>query len=858
MKSAEDAAQATRAMEIAAEALERPLPERTTFLEEACRLDTALRSEVDSLLRFEQPAQGFIARSAAEMYPQAVLASSEIRQAGSISPGRTLGRFQIVSLLGEGGMGEVYLAEDAELGRRVAIKLVKWGGGLEALLRHFEQEKRILAGLNDPHIARLYGAAITDDGRPYLVMEYVEGKALDVYCRERRLSVAERLVLFRKVCAAVSHAHQHLVVHRDLKPVNIRVTPEGEPKLLDFGIAKLLDPAVEGDAGHTITQLGAMTRSYASPEQLRGESVTTATDIFSLGVVLYELLCGRLPFDPKHRDADQAAPRLGTVAFTPAIADERGTTPARLVRQLAGDLDNIVRLALRPEPARRYPSVNQFSDDLRRHLEAQPVTARKETLRYVVAKFITRNRAFTVAASLALLALIGGIAATGWQAHRANVQRRMAERRFEDVRHLADSLMGEIHDSVQDLAGATPTRKLIVSRALEYLDNLSRDADTPALRLDLAAAYRKIGDVQGNPYSSNLGDSAGALASYRKAETLLTSVPDAAVEGTRSARMELGRVERALGDMGQFRGDFAEMMRRYRRSLEIFAQLAREQPSDPAGLDELARAYDTLGDGLARTENGHAEQTTCYAQALAERQKAVDHVPGNVKYRRGLAIAFMKLGRATMKDPAHGVADITRGVEIIKTLAEENPDNAGLRSAYVVMLFQLGAAQTETGDHAGALASFTQVLPIRERLLAADPKETQARYNVAVTHGQLAEALTNTGQPEQALEHGRQAIAGLDALMAADPGNVLYIRNSVLVHRLLAMAHMALAGQDSLDKRTRATHLSEARLACAQARERFEALQAKGGVRPEDADMLDRLAADTAKCDQGLAKLRGE
>ncbi len=858
-----DPGQATRAMEIAAEALERTPPERTAFLEEACRFDAALRNEVDSLLRFEQPALGFIARSAAEMYPQAVLASVDVERAGSVQPGRTLGRFQILSLLGEGGMGEVYLAEDSELHRRVAIKLVKWGGGSEALLRHFEQEKLILAGLNDPHIARLYGAAIADDGRPYLVMEYVEGEPLDIFCRERRLSVADRLVLFRKVCAAVSHAHQHLVVHRDLKPANIRVTPEGEPKLLDFGIAKLLDPATEGDAGHTVTQFGAMTRSYASPEQLRGESVTTATDIYSLGVVLYELLCGCLPFDPKHRNADQTAPRPGSVAPTAAVAGERGTTPARLVRQLAGDLDNIVLLALRPEPARRYPSVSQFSDDLRRHLEAQPVTARKETLRYVAAKFITRNRAFAVAALLALLVLIGGIVATGWQAHRADVQRRLAdaqrrkaEQRFEDVRHLADSLMGEIHDSVQDLAGATPTRKLIVSRALEYLDSLGRDADTPALRLDLATAYRKIGDVQGNPYSSNLGDTDGALASYRKAETLLTRVPEAASGDNRTARVQLGLIERALGDMAQFRGDFAEMTRRYHQSLEIFAQLAREQPSDPVALDELARAYDTLGDGLSRTENGHTEQTTCYTQALDVRQKTAAQFPDNIKYRRGLAIAFMKLGRVTKTDPAHGVADITRGVDMMKALAEEHPDSAGLRSTYIVMLYELGVAQTETGDHAGALASFAQVLPIRERLLAADPKDTQARYNLATAHGQLAEALTNLGQPEQALEHGCQAISGIDALMAADPGNVLYLRNSVLVHRQVAAAHMALAGQDSLDKPTRTAHWSEARLACERARERFETLKSKGGVRPEDADMLDRLATDTAKCDLGLASLK--
>ena len=849
-----------RVMDLYLDACELAPGDQTTFLQDRCGTDDALREEVAALLRARTDEPDFLAEPifcvGAELLADAA--------AGTLRPGDRLGDCVVESLLGIGGMGEVYLARDRVLGRPVAVKLIQRGRGSD-LLRHFRHERQVLAGLNHPHIARLYGGAVTPTGQAYLVMEYVEGEGLDVYCRERCLSVADRLVLFRKVCAAVSHAHQHLVVHRDIKPANIRVTPEGEPKLLDFGIAKLLDPTMEGNDRHTMTQLGAMTRSYASPEQLRGESVTTATDIYTLGVVLYELLCGILPFDPKHRDADQTAPRPGSVAFTTDIARERGTTPARLGRQLAGDLDNIVQLAMRPEPARRYPSVSQFSDDLRRHLEAQPVTARKETLRYVAAKFVTRNRALAVAASLALLALIGGIAATGWQAHRADVQRRLAdaqrlkaERRFEDVRHLADSLMGEIHDSVQDLAGATPTRKLIVSRALEYLDNLSQDADTPALRLDLAAAYRKIGDVQGNPYGSNLGDTDGALASYRKAENLLISPPDAKAGGTETARLELGRTERALGDMAELRGDFAEMTRRYRQSLEIFSHLAREQPSDPTALDELARAYDTLGNGLNRTENGHAEQLACYAQALAGRQKLVVQFPGNVKYRRGLAVAFMKLGRTTLSDPAHGVADITRGAALMKTLAEENPDSAGLQNTYVMMLYYLGVAQADTGDHAGALASFAQVLPIREQLAAADPKNNQARFDVAAAHGQLAEALTATGQPEQALDHARQAVAGMNTLMTADLSNVMYLRNSILTHRQLAAAHMALAAQESLDKPNRVAHWSEARLACERARERFNALKAKGGVRTEDADMLGRLAADTAKCDQGLARLRDQ
>ena len=361
-----DADDSNRLPDLLADALERPPQEWAIFLAGACP-NEALRAEVLSLLGEQEKARTFLEQPAYSLLDAEPFRADQ----NEFAPGDILGDCKVLRMIGEGGMGEVYLAEDTRLERRVAIKLLKRHLN-DALGQRFEHERRVLAGLTHPGIARLYGGR-SRHGLPYLVMEYVEGERLDEYCDKRRLPIAERLRLFRKVCAAVAYAHQNLVIHRDLKPANIRVTPEGEPKLLDFGIAKLLDPEATRDMEQTATLFTAMTPGYASPEQLRGESVTTATDVYSLGVVLYELLTGRRPFRAKGsppRDSvcavsEETAPRPSSVAPEPAAAEARCTTPARLVRQLAGDLDNIVLMAMRHDPARRYPSVSQFSEDIR-------------------------------------------------------------------------------------------------------------------------------------------------------------------------------------------------------------------------------------------------------------------------------------------------------------------------------------------------------------------------------------------------------------------------------------------------------------------------------------------------------------
>ena len=373
-------------------------------------------------------------------------------------------------------------------------------------------------------------------------MELIGGTPIHEYCDCRKLSVKQRLELFLQVCGAVQYAHQNLVVHRDLKPGNILVTSDGIPKLLDFGIVKVLQPveqAASAEAEQTVAALRAMTPEYASPEQLEGRAVTTVSDVYSLGVVLYELLTGSWPYLAESNTPDDIAravkaqtPRRPSNAVggsdtqnrveTKAEKDQdRQESLAHRRRDLAGDLDAIVLKALERDVLRRYSSAEQFAEDIRRFLSGEPVQARLPTLTYRAKKFVCRNAVVVSAAALIAIASVGPVAWIVRAERTATRERIRAEQRFSDVRSLANSLIFDIHDSIKDLPGSTPARKVIVDRALKYLDSLSHEASgDPSLQRELAAAYERVGDVQGNPYFANLGDTAGALVSYGHAATI--------------------------------------------------------------------------------------------------------------------------------------------------------------------------------------------------------------------------------------------------------------------------------------------------------------------------------------------------
>jgi tetratricopeptide (TPR) repeat protein len=475
--------------------------ERKRFIEEHCAGDEELRREM----------MAAFAGSGIGLTTVVAGAAAGATDREDTWTGRRVGPYRIVRPLGRGGMGAVYLAvrDDDEFHKEVAIKTLKFeleGGPAVARFRH---ERQILAHLEHPNIARLLDGGTAEQGTPYIVLEYVAGVPLGDWCEQQQLSIEQRLRLFRQVCDAVQYAHQHLVVHRDIKPGNILVTADGVPKLLDFGIAKLLDTNPDtGAPALTKTVTGAllMTPDYASPEQVRGEAVSTATDVYSLGTVLYELLTGQRPYSVQNHNA---------VEMARAICEGEVWPPSTLGnRRLRGELDLIVLKAMQKDPVRRYASVVEFSEDIHRHLEGLPIAARPDTAVYRVTKFVRRHWTGVAAAVAVVVALAVGLAVSLYEA-------RIAQRRFAQVRELANTFLFQFYDQVTPLAGSVEVRKSIVDTARKYLDGLSQEAGSDKdLILELAQAYQRLGEVQGRTGTASLGQVEEARRNYQRAMDL--------------------------------------------------------------------------------------------------------------------------------------------------------------------------------------------------------------------------------------------------------------------------------------------------------------------------------------------------
>jgi non-specific serine/threonine protein kinase/serine/threonine-protein kinase len=797
-------------------ALELDPARRAPYLREACAGDPLLRAQVESLVESHEQAGDFIAEPA---FVGARLASGAEGGAESLV-GRRIGAYEIARELGRGGMGAVYLGvrADAQFDQRVAIKIVKRGTDTDFVLRRFSRERRTLAALDHPNIGKLLDGGATEDGLPYFVMEYIEGLSLNAYCDERRLSITERLKLFREVCSAVSYAHQNLIVHRDLKPSNILVTRDGTPKLLDFGIAKLLDPALaEQTVERTATFMRLMTPEYASPEQVRGLPITTASDVYSLGVLLYELLTGHRPYRLKGRapeeveravceqEPERPSTAVSRVEESPAggqtearsvlspetVADTRDTEPVRLRRRLAGDLDTIILKALRKEPQRRYASAEQLSEDIRRHLEGLPVTARRDTFAYRTSKFIRRYRAGVAAAALVLLTLLAGAGATAWEAHRARVERARAERRFDDVRRLANSFLFEFHDAIKDLPGSTSARELVVKRALEYLDSLARESTGDAsLKDELGVAYRKVGDVQGQYNDASLGDTGAALESYRKAVALHEKLYQSETSNTEYADQlttDYGRLSQALAATGKT----SDALGCANRALEISRAISAARPDDLKLRAGLGRAYYDLGELYADTgDAAHAVEVHRQGLAVRELLPALTP-PSDWRTRHSLATSYNAIGRAlnTLGDKTNALAYLQKALEIDDELARADPDNAffwRVLAAHDDHIFET-LKDVEPGK---ALEYKRQGVALSERLLAADPQDAAARYSTALGYKKLGKACLKTGDAGQALGYFNRALALYGKAAAGDPNNVEILYSMAEVHAGIGNANL--------------------------------------------------------------------
>jgi eukaryotic-like serine/threonine-protein kinase len=796
-----------RVRDVFQDAVVRPPDARTAFLEEACEGDAELRNEVESLLASHKEAGRFLSEPAPF--------GTGFSESGGSAVRTRVGHYRVQDVIAHGGMGTVYRAvrDDDAFQKTVALKLVRVGAASEYAERRFRQERQILALLQHPNIASILDGGATAEGQPYLVMEHVDGRPITIYCDERGLDTRERLALFGKVCAAVQYAHQNLVVHRDLKPDNVLVTADGTPKLLDFGIARLLAVGIDPDAAPTATMLPVMTPQYASPEQVRGQPVTTASDVYSLGVLLYELLAGCRPYSVKADSMEEIVrtvcetepPPPSSVVRTQIAGSAPTTRPT--ASELKGDLDTIVLRAMQKDPARRYVSAQELADDIRRHLEGHPVLARPDTIRYRTSKFVKRHRVVVTAAALVAASLVAGFFATVRQRRAAEEQRARAERRFADVRRLSNSLLFDLEEAIRDLPGSTPARQLVVRKALEYLDSLAQEAGGDSeLQAELATAYQKVGDVQGNPFGANLGDTAGAIESYRK-EVAIREALAARAQDDRQAAGDLVAAYTRLGMLEDEAGETQSGVAHVNQSLQLAERLVAEDPADHKGQRLLASANDDAGQ-LALKTGDHAKAEEHQRRALAIWDAEVSNAPEDPEALRGLHLIHGDLARTlrvTGRLP-EATDHYRRALDAAQTKLRLTPNDPVARRDESNGYTNLAVALYTGRDFDEAASHIARSLAFDEEMLRADPRNSQVQRDVSWDLGFMAELASAQGNLEEALAHQRRSLDLDQTRSAASPDSFQARKDlaenwssmSNLLHRLQRFEPALQASSESL------------------------------------------------------------
>ncbi|MCC6245621.1 MAG: protein kinase [Gemmatimonadaceae bacterium] len=675
------------------------------------------------------------------------LAIGDTASDSPLQSGQRIGVWTVRQRIGEGGMGTVYEAvrDDLDMPKRAALKTMRRVSN-DALRRRFARERRILATLDHPNIAALLDGGTLSSGAPWFAMEFVDGLRIDRWCAQRALDVTARIRLMLQVCRAVQFAHQRLVVHRDLKPGNILVTEEGTVKLLDFGVAKLAASIADGD--ETATGALMVTADYASPEQLRGDPVTTASDVYSLGVVVFELLTGARPFAMQGlglrdmtRLTESEAPRLSAVVSSVSAAAAGFNDADRLRKELGGDLEAVVGKMLNKDVARRYASIDDVQRDLIAWLESRPVSAQLPTTAYKLRRLAARHaRTLTYAA---LLLTGGGISLSGvhWQTRQAARERARAAERLIEVRTLANTLVYDVNDKLAEVPGATELRASLVRTAVQSLDRASTDAPRdPALLRELAVAYQRAGDALGNPTQSNLGDLEGAMDAHTKAisiaRTLVSNGPT-----DRNSLWVLALATEKAADVAAPLGKLDDALRYQRESLELFQRVARSDSGNVQYLRAVGISALKLGDLL-----GHPSFVNS----------------GNT---RAALSSYMDATREL--DRAAAAGDTSSFVRRHQAIAQE----------------RLGRLHEELGNYPEARTALTQSLRARQQLMREAPRNVQARRDVAIAHYVLCGLALAERRPDQGLSDCEASLRIRTTLLSEDPTNGVLVRGMGIMHR---------------------------------------------------------------------------
>ena len=717
-----------------------------------------------------------------------------------------IGPWRIKDELGRGGMGTVYRAErdDGSFAQTVAVKLIRAELVSGELRRRFDSERRILASLEHPNVARLLDAGTTAQGVPYLVLEYVAGEPIDAFCDAQKLDAGQRLALFRLVCAAVHAAHQRLILHRDLKTANVLVDANGTPKLLDFGIAKLLVPETPAD---DLTRVGfarPLTPEWSSPEQLRGEALSTTSDVYSLGVLLYVLLTGHRPH--VYKDKSPAAFAAAIEASPPAalrVSAGANAPPGVIAQRLRGDIERIAQKALAPDVRERYATVAELDADVARLLAGRPVEAHPRSLGYRFGKLVLRNRVASAAVALAALGLMAATAFSARQATIARQERERAEHRFDDVRRIANVVLFDLNDSLANISGTLAVRELLVENALRYLDDLARETGRePDLLTELATAYERIAEVQGMPSWPSHGRSGDALASLARALDLHRRANAVAGE---SALAE-ARVLSNLGSILAARGESSKARDAQLQS-EAALMTVPSNKRDVVWVLQLARIQVAGGDAV--WELGDVPGSVHdYQRALLTVAEGRAKFASDTSLMRQVGVVEQRIGDAAAVRGDWQQARLHHGASLAAddALLEREPGSLELQRDLGTDLSRVGAVAFMLGQHREALAMHQRALELRKRLAQADPGDARARDDEAESYLQTAQSLAVLRRMPEAQESAALAVEGWRGLVERDPDNARMRRS--LANALVALGRC----EASIGKRESAVfRIAEAR-----------------------------------------------
>ncbi|MGA3046839.1 MAG: protein kinase [Terracidiphilus sp.] len=775
-------------------ALELAPEQRSAFLDEACSSDPSLLGEVEALLACSDDVPSDFLQSSAMVD----LLRAEINCIGSVGAlevGQVFAqRFELIRKLGEGGMGQVWLVEQMlPVRRHVALKLIKAGMYDEAVVQRFQSERQSLAIMDHPGIAKVFEAGTTPQGQPYFVMEYVPGLPITEYCDQKKLTIGDRLELFIQACEGVQHAHQKAIIHRDLKPANILVVEvDGKPvpRIIDFGLAKATTPQTASDA--LKTQFGHFvgTPGYMSPEQADASvpDIDTRTDVYSLGVVLYALLSGREPFESSNRQKqpidellrklrEEEPPRPSTRVSadhnsSTATAEARSTEPKQLARQLRGDLDWITMKALEKNRARRYGAASELAADVHRYLSHEPVLARPASAAYRCGKFIKRHKLALAVATVFALVVVAGAIATLREAQLARLQQARAEQHFESLRKLTNSMLFEFHDSIENLPGSTSARELVVSRALEYLQQIEADSPgDPATLRDLAAAYERIGRIraeENHPHLGGAGSLHQAKQLYEKALAIRQRLA-AANPGDISLQSDLLGTMALVGAIHYQLGDFDGAAELGQQRLKIDERLAASHDSEQLEHDI---ADSLISNGFLNIWLGdYNSALSDERRALAINQAFFDHDATNLRSARRVLISHNWVAMALKFNRQFAAAadEYRKALQVAGQLAVRDPNNTSVQAFLAGDNEELCKSLAYAGAFSGIRDHCQKAIAMNEGMVKSDKNNVQAVADLASSNVTMGLALYLMHAPGEALVYLRRADSMFRSVAVRDP-----------------------------------------------------------------------------------------